>query len=411
MTTTTEPTGARFRQLLSTRATLGPQGAMGPPPRPAGQRPIYEFGGGRPDPASFPYQELVSATAEMMEVEGAEALTYGDAQGYAGLRELVARKYELFEGLQVSPENILISNGSGHAISLVISAFIDIGDPVICEAPTFMGTLNTLRRHGAEVHEVPLDDEGIVTEAVRERLEALRGEGRPCKLIYTMPTFHNPAGPTMSLRRRRELVALAGEYGTLILEDDAYGDLRFEGEALPSLYALDESGGTVRTGTLSKILGAGMRLGWACASRELIQALQSFNFGGGVSPFSSRVATYYMRENMREHVALLVDVYREKRDTMLRGLREGLDGTEIEINHPEGGFFLWLKLPAGADPAQVRQLANESGVQYVPGTACFAKGGGADYIRLAFSYEPAERCYEGAKLLGQAIRRVVSRES
>ena len=408
MTTTS---GAHFRQLLSTRATLGQRTAMRPPPRTAGQQPVYEFGGGRPDPASFPYQGLVAATAEMMEVEGAEALTYGDPQGYPGLRELVARKYDLFEGLQIAPENILIANGSGHAISLVISAFVDVGDPVICERPTFMGTLNTLRRHGAELHDVPLDEEGIVTAAVRERLEALRREGRQCKLIYTMPNFHNPAGPTASLRRREELIALAHEYGTLILEDDAYGDLRFEGEPLPSLYALDEGGGTVRTGTLSKILGAGMRLGWACAPREMIPVLQGFNFGGGVNPFASRVATYYMRENLPEHVALLVDVYRAKRDAMLRGLHDELAGTGTEINHPEGGFFIWLKLPAGAEPARVGQLAREAGVQYLPGTACFAHGGGAEYIRLAYSYESPERCYEGAKLLGQAIRRAMGREA
>jgi 2-aminoadipate transaminase len=142
----------------------------------------------------------------------------------------------------------------------------------------------------------------------------------------------------------------------------------------------------------------------------MIPVLQTFNFGGGVSPFSSRVATYYMRENMREHVALLRDVYRAKRDAMLRGLREELDRTGTEINSPEGGFFIWLKLPPGADPQRVGQLARESGVQYVPGTACFAKGGGEEYIRLAFSYESAERCYEGAKLLGQAIRRVMSDE-
>jgi 2-aminoadipate transaminase len=402
MTTTS---GTRFEQLLSSRAALGRPGTRaGGPPAPSGQGPIYEFGGGRPDPASFPYQGIVAATAEMMEVEGADALTYGDPQGYAGLRDFVCRKYERFEGLNLDPEGVLITNGSGHAISLVISAFVDVGDPVICEAPTFLGTLNTLRRHGAEVLDAPIDGEGIVTGAVRERLDGLRERGRRCKLIYTMPNFHNPGGPTMSLARRRELLALAREYETPILEDDAYGELRFEGEALPSLYALDEQGGVIRTGTLSKILGAGMRLGWLVAPRELMPVFQGFNFGGGVNPFASRVATYYMREYLEEHVAHLVEVYREKRDAMVRGLEEGLAGVAAEISKPEGGFFLWLKLPPGADRAQVAQRAAESRVQYVPGTACFANGGGEEFIRLAYSYESPERCYEGARLLGEAIR-------
>jgi len=223
----------RFEQLLSSRAQLGRQTTSGVWPTVSTK---YEFGGGKPDPGSFPYDAIVEATGKMMAAEGAQALTYGEALGYRGMRELIAHKHELFEGLKVDPDNILVANGSGHALSLVISAFVDIGDAVICEAPTFSGTLNALRRHGADLHGVPVDDEGIVVEAVREKLEELRRAGRPCKLIYTLPTFHNPAGPTATIARRKALVALAQEYGTMILEDDAYGELRFEGETLPSLY-------------------------------------------------------------------------------------------------------------------------------------------------------------------------------
>src|SRR5688572_19964473 len=294
-----------FVELLSQRARIG-WGA------PAAARPVtnalYEFGGGLPDPASFPYDGLIDATARMIRAEGAEALTYGEAQGYRGLRELVCHKYDLFEGLKVDPENIVVANGSGHALSLAFSAFVDIGDPIITEAPTFSGTLNTIRRHGAEVHGVPVDQEGIVTSAVREVLEKLRSEARRCKLIYTIVNFQNPSGPTMSLRRRQELVELAAEFETLILEDDAYGELRFEGHTIPSLYALDPNGRTIRAGTLSKILGAGVRLGWLCAPVEMIPALQSFLFGGGVNPYMSRVATYFLRDHLEDHVQLLIDI-------------------------------------------------------------------------------------------------------
>src|SRR2546427_8204767 len=261
-----------FESLLSTRARFSVPLTT---PR-ASMSPLYEFGGGYPDPVSFPYEGMIEATAKMMAAEGAQAMTYGDPQGYLGLRELICHKYQLFEMMKATPENIVVANGSGQALSLAFSAFVDPGDAIIIEAPTFSGSLDTIRRHGPHVLEVPVDDEGIVTDAVRERLEGLRRAGRRCKLIYTIVNFHNPAGPSQSLRRRHELVALAHEYDTLIVEDDAYGELRFEGETLPPLFALDGGSRVIRAGTLSKILRAGVRLGWLCAPTELIPVLPSF---------------------------------------------------------------------------------------------------------------------------------------
>jgi len=396
---TTTPS-ARFDDLLSIRGRIG-RGGPAAPTRPV-QNALYEFGGGFPDPASFPYDGVVEATARMMKAEGAEALTYGDHQGYRGLRELVCHKYDLFEGLKVTPEHLIISNGSGHALSLAFSAFLDVGDPMLSEAPTFSGTLNTIRRHGPQVLDVPVDADGMVTDVACEQLEKLRGEGRRCKLIYTIVNFQNPAGPTLSLRRRHELIELAREHDTLILEDDAYGELRFEGESLPSLYALDPVR-VIRAGTVSKILGAGFRLGWLCAAPEMIPVFQSFLFGGGVNPFASRVATYYLRDHMASHVALLVGVYRAKRDAMLKGLWEVLGATDVEISKPEGGFFIWIKLPTGTDPARLAGVAAQRRLQYTPGRAFFLNGGGQEFIRLAYSFEPPPRCYEGARLIAQAI--------
>jgi 2-aminoadipate transaminase len=393
-------TPVRFDDLLSTRGRIG-RGGPAAPTRPV-VNALYEFGGGFPDPASFPYNGLVEATARMMKVEGAEALTYGDHQGYRGLRDLVCHKYDLFEGLRVTPENLIISNGSGHGLSLAFSAFLDVGDAMLSEAPTFSGTLNTIRRHGPQVLDVPVDADGMVTAVAREQLARLRREGRRCKLIYTIVNFQNPAGPTLSLERRHELIELAREYDTLILEDDAYGELRFEGKPLPSLYALDPAR-VIRAGTVSKILGAGFRLGWLCADPAMIPIFQSFLFGGGVNPFASRVATYYLRDHMKEHVALLVDVYRAKRDAMLKGLWDVLGGTDAEISKPEGGFFIWIKLPTGTDAAKLAERAARARVQYTPGTSFFINGGGAEFIRLAYSFEPPERCHDGARLIAEAI--------
>jgi 2-aminoadipate transaminase len=389
----------RFEPLLSVRARINvPISTV----RPA-MSPLYEFGGGLPDPASFPYEGMIEATRRMLQAEGAAAMTYGEPQGYRGLRGLVCEKYERFEKLKVEPENIVIANGSGHALALAFSAFVDPGDPVISEAPTFSGSLNTIRRHGPEILDVPVDGEGIVTDVVQARLEMLRRQGRRCKLIYTIVNFQNPSGPTQSLRRRRELIRLAHEYETLILEDDAYGELRFEGETLPPLYGLDTGGRVIRAGTLSKILGAGVRLGWLCAPREMIPAFQGFLFGGGVNPYMSRVATWFMRDHMVSHVNRLIDVYRTKRDAMLKGLDELLAGTDAVISRPEGGFFVWIRLPAGTDPERLTDLATEARVQYTPGSSFFPQGGGDEFIRLAFSYEAPEKCYEGSRLMARAI--------
>ena len=397
----TPPTTPRFEQLLSTRARIG-TGTSVQPARPVANA-LYEFGGGFPDPVSFPYDGLVEATARMMKAEGAQALTYGDPQGYKGLRELVCHKYGLFEGLKIAPDNLIISNGSGHALSLAFSAFVDVGDAILSEAPTFSGTLNTIRRHGARVLDVPVDADGLVTRVARQQLEMLRREGTRCKLIYAIDNFQNPSGPTMSMRRRQELVELAHEFDTFILEDDAYGELRFEGDHLPSLYALDTGGRVIRAGTVSKILGAGFRLGWLCAPKEMIPTFQGFLFGGGVNPFASRVATYFLRDHLQPHVSLLIDVYRKKRDAMLRGLNEVLDGSGAEISKPEGGFFLWIRLPERTDLRRLSDLAVAARVQYTGGSAFYANGGGEEFIRLAFSFETPEKCYDGARLMAKAV--------
>jgi 2-aminoadipate transaminase len=395
----------RWDDLLSSRAQIGWAGPATARRRNAGlTESLYEFGGGLPDPASFPHDGMLDATARMLKAEGDDAMTYGEPQGYKGLRELVCHKYDLFEGLRTTPDNILVSNGSGNALSLAFSTFVDIGDAVITEAPTFSGTLNTMRRHGADLIGVPVDDDGIDTSAVRAALEKLRAEGRPCKLIYTIVNFQNPAGPTMTLERRKELVALAAEFDTLILEDDAYGELRFEGHTIPSIYALDPNGRTLRAGTFSKILGAGVRLGWLCAPEEMIPALQGFLFGGGVNPYMSRVATYFLRDHLEQHVNLLIDIYRDKRDAMVRGLREELDATDAVISKPEGGFFIWIKLPTGTDTKELAKWAAEASVEWRPGSAFMPNGGGNEFARLAYSYESVEKCYSGGLAFAKAIR-------
>ncbi|MGE3268440.1 MAG: PLP-dependent aminotransferase family protein [Chloroflexota bacterium] len=388
----------RFQELLSRRAAKGPR-----PPQGLAPHIKYRFGAGNPDPGSFPYSALAQATAEVMEDEGAQALSYGGVFGYEALREWVCHKHKEFEDLDITPDNVLITYGSGDALGLVIQTFVDEGDAVITEAPTFSATLQTFRRNGADLHGVEVDAEGMRTDILAEKLEAIKRSGRQCKLIYTIDNFQNPAGPTLTLKRRHELLDLAKQYGVIVLEDDAYGELRFEGEQLPSLFALDDAGLVARTGTLSKILGAGTRVGWVIAQPSLVPYLSSFNYGGGVAPFMSRICYAYMKNNLETHVEELRRVYKEKRDAMISELEAGLAGTDAFWHKPEGGFFLWIKLPTGTDPKRLMELASAAGVGYVPGPAFMPNGGGENYIRLAFSQEAPDELRAGTRLICKAI--------
>ena len=388
----------RYQALLSQRAAKGPR-----PPMSLGPNIKYRFGAGNPDPSSFPYEGLTRATADVLELEGADALSYGNVYGYQELREWVCHKHKVFENLDITPDNVLLTNGSGDALALVIQTFVDEGDVVITEAPTFSATLQTLRRNGAELHGVELDDEGLRTDQLAEKLATLTAAGKRVKMIYTIDNFQNPGGPTLSLQRRKELLALAKQYNIIVLEDDAYGELRFEGEQHPSLFELDDAGLVARTGTLSKILGAGTRIGWVIAQPSLVPYMSAFNYGGGVAPFMSRICFYYMRENLEEHVEELRQIYKAKRDAMIETLEAGLAGTDASWFKPDGGFFLWVKLPTGTNQKKCLELALAAGVGYVPGSAFMPEGGGEEYIRLAYSQESVEEIREGTRLLCTAI--------
>jgi len=345
----------------------------------------------------------VQAMADVMEVEGKESLSYGPFVGYEGLREWVCHKLKVFENLDTIPDNILIANGSGDAIGLVIQTFVNFGDAVICEAPTFNGTLQALRRNGADLYGVELDDEGMRSDRLADKLEELAKRGHPAKLIYTIDTFHNPAGPTMTERRRLEVLELAKKYNCIILEDDAYGELRWEGTPVKSMFELDDAGLVARTGTLSKILGAGTRVGWVIAPAAMVPYISAFNFGGSVSPLTSRVCYYYMRGHLEPHVAELRQIYHDKRDAMLASLDEVLGDTDATWSRPEGGFFIWVKLPSGTSQAKLAELAAPHKIIYNIGPNFMPNGGGEEYIRLAYSYATLEELREGTRLLAEAI--------
>ena len=367
----------------------------------------YNMAGGQPDPVSLPRQELAEIAGELLAgEEGPASLMYGDPAGYQGLREALAAKLQRWERLSITPDEIVVVNGSLHGLAIVARAVLNPGEAAIVEAPTFMGALRPLRQLQARVESVPIDAEGLRPDLLEETLQALRSAGTPAKLLYTIPNFHNPAGVTMSLERRRRVAELADEYNFVILEDDAYGELRISGDHVTPILGLASPGRVVRSATLSKILAAGLRVGYLTGAKEVVSRINGMKLDGGAGPFTNRVAARWIAAHHDAHVRRLIDIYRHKRDALLRGLDRGLAGSggaRPTWHVPEGGFFLWVKLPAGIDSERVRQETEQRSVAYVPGPLFFADGTGREYIRLAWSMLSAEDLEQAGALVGESI--------
>lgn len=372
-----------------------------PPPVP----PIM-LAGGVPDPAYLPIEDLVAASERVLRREGAEALRYGGPQGFVGLREWLATEAHRREGVAVGAEHFTVTNGAAGGLANVCDAFLDPGDAAIVEAPTYPGAMRTIRSCRAEVVGVPIRDaHGLAPEALEECLERLRREGRQAKLLYTMANFQNPSGVTMSVERRRGVVELCRRHDVLIVEDDPYGDIRFEGEGLPSFFALAEGEGAVRIGTFSKTLATGLRLGWVMAGQPIIDALLRMRFDLGTSPWVQRVVTEYASSGLlAEHVGEVVAIYRRKRDAMLAALDERC-GRFARWDVPSGGFFLWLELTEGVDSAGLAEAAAEEGVACVGGATFFPDGAGDRYVRVAYSFVAEAKISEAVLRLGRAMER------
>jgi 2-aminoadipate transaminase len=266
-----------------------------------------------------------------------------------------------------------------------------------------MGFLWAVRNVGGEAIPVPLDDRGMRLDELERTLDRLASEGAAPKLIYVIPNFQNPSGVSMSVDRRKRLIELANRYDLAILEDDAYHDLRYSGERLPTIYALDDTGSTMYTGTLSKIMGAGMRIGWLVAPAELIGKLSVLKVDGCTNVFGSYVAAEWMKEELDGHIAQLKGIYASRRDAMLAALRahmpEGVSWTE-----PDGGFFIWLTVPEALDMTALQPHAKERGVEYLAGSTCYPDDAGRNTVRLSFSFATESQIEEGIRILGEIIR-------
>ncbi len=328
---------------------------------------------------------------------------YGDSAGYRGLIEALLAKLRLDEVIDAGRENMIVTAGGSQSLQLVLDALVVWGDSVITDAPTWLGAVQAFRNVGANVVGVPVDEHGTDTSALERELVRLRDAGVQPKLIYVISNFQNPSGISTTVERRQRIVELAREHGTLILEDDAYFDLRYEGASLPPIYALDEGASTMYLGTLSKTMGAGMRLGWLLAPPALITRLTALKIDGGTNVFGAHVAAEWLPEHLEAHVRQLRTVYRRRRDVMLAALERHMPpGTTW--TRPEGGFFVWVTLPPSVDTTRMLPQACERGVEFLPGATCYSDGRGRDQLRLSFSFAADDTIESGIRIIGEIAK-------
>lgn len=371
--------------------------------RSAGQTVAY-LAGGMPDPRDLPRDSVIEATATALEREGEWALQYGAPLGDPNLTEVLIEKLARDQGISAGPENLLITAGAAQAVALATRLLVDPGDVVISEAPTWAGAVRRFSVYGADVREVGVDAGGTDVDQLEATLKDLEAEGKRAKFFYILPNFQNPMGVTTTLERRRRIVELAAQHGVPIIEDDAYFDLRFDGEHVPSLYSLDDSRTTLYMGTFSKIMAAGIRLGWVVASPDVVTRLAGLKLDGGTNPFASHVAAEWTRNgSLHRHIQMLIENYRVKRDRMLAALEAHMpEGTRW--TRPEGGFFIWLTLPEGADAGDVARRASQRGVEVIRGADFYFSDRGHDELRLSYSYPTLDEIDAGIEILGEEIR-------
>lgn len=369
---------------------------------------VISLAGGLPDTSSFPSAALASIMREVAQTDSAQALQYGPTEGLLEVREAVVEVMAA-EGMRIEAGDVLLTTGGQQVIDLVCKTLIDPGDIIVAEGPTYPGAVPSFCAYQADVVQIEMDSDGMRIDLLEETLDSLAAQGRAPKFIYTIPSFHNPAGVTMALERRRRLVELAAEREILVLEDNPYGLLRFEGDPLPTLRYLDGGAYVIYLGTFSKILSPGVRLGWTVAPRPVQEKMNLGKQGVDLcsSNFSQKfVAGYFRQGDWRDYVQSLIGVYRHRRDVMLEALSEHFPA-EATWTRPQGGLFLWARLPEYIDTTDLLARALRDNVAFVPGRNAYLDGRGGCEMRLNYSGVGDEQIREGVRRIGEVIREQV----
>ena len=372
-------------------------------------RPVISFAGGLPDIPSLPGDVLVRAARWVIDNDQKEALEYNGTFGPRPLRQALAERSSRLEGIPVTVDQVMVVSGSAHGIGIMCETLLDPGDIVLVESPNFPGSMRTIRSFGATQVAVPMDDIGLRIDRLEEELKKLADSGQRTKFIYCIPTHQNPAGCTLPLDRRERMVELARQYNTLILEDDAYGELWFDNPPPPSLFSLSGGDHAVKISSFSKVLATGLRMGWSMGPAALISQMAAVRFDMGSSSFLGRVIGQAIRSGeMDEHIVHLRQIYKRKLDRVEDGLRRYC-APYCSWRRPEGGFFLWLELQPGIASRDVAAAANDKGVIIGQGPQFFADGRATNHVRLAFSYVAMEEIEEGIHRLGEAMAEVAAK--
>ena len=363
---------------------------------------VVSLAGGMPYVSALPEDLVVGAMDRVMREQGPVALQYGSGQGVPLLREQITDVMAL-EGISASADDVIVTTGSQHALELFAKLFLDPGDLVLAEGPSYVTALVIFKSYQADVDHVPMDEYGLIPDALREHIANARAVGRRIKFLYTIPSFHNPAGVTLTWERRLEILEICRENGILVLEDNPYGLLYFGQKPPAAMRSVDEEG-VVYLGTFSKTLAPGLRVGWALAPHAIREKLILANEAAVLSPssFTQLVVSQYLSEaDWRGQIDTFRGVYRERKETMISALEEHLP--ELSWTNPNGGFYVWLTLPESLDSKAMLPRAVTELVAYTPGTAFYANGDGAQNIRLSFCYPTPESIRVGVRRLANVI--------
>ncbi|MDO4242795.1 MAG: PLP-dependent aminotransferase family protein [Actinomyces sp.] len=364
---------------------------------------VVSLAGGMPNLKDLPLDRLADATAQMIRKDGGRALQYGNGQGLPRLREQIPEIMAL-EGISADPEDVIITTGSQQAVDIVTELFIDPGDVILAEAPTYVGSLSIFATYQADVQQVPIDAEGVIPEALEDRIIRLEKAGRPIKFFYCLPNFHNPAGVTLSEERRPQIIEICRRHHILIVEDNPYGLLGFDGQTYTALKTLAPED-VVYLGSFSKIFAPGYRVGWAVAPAAVREKMKLASEAAILCPSSVgqySISMYLDHFDWRQQIEEFRGMYRGRRDAMIAALEEFMP--MCTWNVPDGGFYVWVRLPQGLDAKDMLPRAVTNLVAYVSGTAFFPGGvSGQDHMRLSFCYPEPVEIREGVRRLSEVV--------
>lgn len=363
---------------------------------------VLSFAGGMPAPELFPIDKIKAATNAVLDEQGKVALQYSSTEGFPRLREQIAERMGAKNGIKTDASHILITEGSQQGLDYSARVFLNKGDVVLLESPSYLGAINAFKACEPKFIEIPTDDHGMIME----ELEKVLATTENVKMIYVIPDFQNPSGRTWPMERRHKFMEIVNKYEIPVIEDNPYGELRYENESMPALKSLDTKGLVVFLGTFSKILAPGYRLGWVCADDEI---LKKYNFMAQAAALQASseaqlvVSKFIDMFDLDEHVSTIREVYKHRRDVMLDTMEKEFP-PEAKFTHPDGGLFTWIELPEYINTKNMAAQCLERNVAYVPGEGFFPNGGHDNCIRLNYSCMPEDKIVKGMTVLGEVIK-------